>query len=278
MADSNSLTLTVLGSAGAYRTHDGSRASGYLVQHGATTLVLDLGHGTYAPLAAQIGIRALPQISAVAISHLHPDHWVDLAALRHALVHGNKMGADARSVAVISPSGLAPRLATLLNDQTPEEQAAGTRDSLQPFAFSTWRSDAALPPLGGGRVLSVGSLMVRSARVRHTGESYALRVAARDQPGLTYSGDSSHWEDLAAIVQSGDTLLCEAAGGAAQWREGDTHVTAYGAGKAASSAGAAKLLLTHFGAEVDPAEAVRAAATEFSGEIVAVREGNRFEI
>jgi ribonuclease BN (tRNA processing enzyme) len=278
VADSNSLTLTVLGSAGAYRTHDGSRASGYLVQHGATTLVLDLGHGTYAPLAAQIGINALPQISAVAISHLHPDHWVDLAALRHALVHGNKMGADARSVAVISPSGLAPRLATLLNDQTPEEQAAGTRDSLQPFAFSTWRSDAALPPLGGGRVLPVGSLMVRSARVRHTGESYALRVAARDQPGLTYSGDISHWEDLAAIVQSGDTLLCEAAGGAAQWREGDTHVTAYGAGKAASSAGAAKLLLTHFGAEVDPAEAVRAAATEFSGEIVAVREGDRFEI
>ena len=278
MADSNSLTLTVLGSAGAYRTHDGSRASGYLVQHGATTLVLDLGHGTYAPLAAQIGIRALPQISAVAISHLHPDHWVDLAALRHALVHGNKMGADARSVAVISPSGLAPRLATLLDDQTPEEQAAGTRDSLQPFAFSTWRSDAALPPLGGGRVLPVGSLMVRSARVRHTGESYALRVAARDQPGLTYSGDISHWEDLAAIVQSGDTLLCEAAGGAAQWREGDTHVTAYGAGKAASSAGAVKLLLTHFGAEVDPAEAVRAAATEFSGEIVAVREGDRFEI
>jgi ribonuclease BN (tRNA processing enzyme) len=278
VADSNSLTLTVLGSAGAYRTHDSSRASGYLVQHGATTLVLDLGHGTYAPLAAQIGINALPQISAVAISHLHPDHWVDLAALRHALVHGNKMGADARSVAVISPSGLAPRLATLLNDQTPEEQAAGTRDSLQPFAFSTWRSDGALPPLGGGRVLPVGSLLVQSARVRHTGESYVLRVALPDQPGLTYSGDVSHWEDLATIVQSGDTLLCEAAGGAAQWRDGDTHVTAYGAGKAAASAGAAKLLLTHFGAEVDPAEAVRAAATEFSGEIVAVLEGDRFEI
>ena len=278
MADSNSLTLTVLGSAGAYRTHDGSRASGYLVQHGATTLVLDLGHGTYAPLAAQIGINALPQISAVAISHLHPDHWVDLAALRHALVHGNKMGADARSVAVISPSGLAPRLATLLDDQTPEEQAAGTRDSLQPFAFSTWRSDAALPPLGGGRALPVGSLLVQSARVRHTGESYALRVALRDQPGLTYSGDVSHWEDLAVIVRPGDTLLCEAAGGAAQWREDDTHVTAYGAGKAAASTGAAKLLLTHFGAEVDPVEAVRAAATEFSGEIVAVREGDRFEI
>ena len=278
MADSNPLTLTVLGSAGAYRTHDGSRASGYLVQHGVTTIVLDLGHGTYAPLAAHVGISALPQISAVAISHLHPDHWVDLAALRHALVHGNKMGGDARSVSVISPGGLATRLATLLDDRTPEEQAAGAHDSLQPFAFSTWRSDAVLPPLGGGRVLTVGELTVRSARVRHTGESYALRVALRDQPGLTYSGDVSHWEDLAAIVQPGDTLLCEAAGGAAQWREGDTHVTAYGAGKAAASAGAATLLLTHFGAEVDPAEAVRAAATEFSGEIVAVCEGDRFEI
>jgi ribonuclease BN (tRNA processing enzyme) len=193
-------------------------------------------------------------------------------------VHGNKMGSDARSVSVISPSGLATRLATLLDDRTPEEQAAGVYDSLQPFAFATWRSDAVLPPLGGGRVVAVGDLTIRSARVRHTGESYALRVANGDAPGLTYSGDVSHWEDLAAIVQHGDTLLCEAAGGAAQWREGDTHVTAYGAGKAAASSGAAKLLLTHFGAEVDPAEAVRAAATEFSGEIVAVREGDRFEI
>ena len=278
MADSNSLTLTVLGSAGAYRTHNGSRASGYLVQHGITTIVLDLGHGTYAPLAAHVGIGALPQISAVAISHLHPDHWVDLASLRHALVHGNKMGSDARSVSVISPSGLAQRLATLLDDRTPEEQAAGANDSLQPFAFSAWRSDAVLPPLGGGRVVPVGDLSLQSARVRHTSESYAMRVALRDQPGLTYSGDVSHWEDLAAIVQSGDTLLCEAASGAAQWRESDTHVTAYGAGKAAASAGAAKLLLTHFGAEVDPADAVRAAATEFSGEIVAVREGDCFEI
>jgi len=278
VANPNPLTLTVLGSAGAYRTHEGSRASGYLVQYGATTLVIDLGHGTYAPLAAHLGIRALPHISAVAISHLHPDHWVDLAALRHALVHGNKMGSDARSIAVISPSGLAPRLATLLDDQTPEEQAAGAHDSLQPFAFSTWRSDAVLPPLGGGRVLSVSDLTLQSARVRHTGESYALRVAAGEEPGLTYSGDVSHWEDLAAIVQPGDTLLCEAAGGAAEWREGNTHVTAYGAGKAAATAGAAKLLLTHFGAEVDPSEAVRAAAKEFAGEIVAVREGDRFEL
>lgn len=278
MADSTPITLTVLGSAGAYRTHDDSRASGYLVQHGPTTVVLDLGHGAYAPLAAQIGIGALPQIGAVAISHLHPDHWVDLAALRHALVHGHKMGSDARSLSVISPSGLAARLATLLDDRTPEEQAAGAHVALQPFAFSTWRSVAALPPLGGGRVVSVGDLTMQSARVRHTGESYALRVSIGDRPGLAYSGDVSHWEDLAAIVRPGDTLLCEAAGGAAQWREGDTHVTAHGAGRAAASAGATRLLLTHFGAEVDPAEAVRVAAREFSGEIVAVREGDRFEI
>ena len=278
MADPSALTLTVLGSAGAYRTHVGSRASGYLVQHGLTTLLLDLGHGAYAPLAAHLGIDGLPQVSAVAISHLHPDHWVDLAALRHALVHGNKMGSDARSVSVIGPSGLAPRLATLLDPCTPEEQAAGTYDAAQPFAFSTWRLELALPPLGGGRVVTVGDLTLQSARVRHTGESYALRVAVGDQPGLTYSGDVSHWEDLAAIVQRGDTLLCEAAGGASTWEEGDTHVTANGAGKAAASAAAARLLLTHFGAEVDPADAVRAAAIEFAGEIVAVREGDRFEI
>jgi ribonuclease BN (tRNA processing enzyme) len=278
VANSNPLTLTVLGSAGAYRTHDGSRASGYLVRHGATSVVLDLGHGTYAPLAALVGISALPQISAVAISHLHPDHWVDLAAMRHALVHGNKMGSDARNVSVISPSGLAARLAALLDDRTPEEQAAGAHEAMQPFAFSTWRSDAALPPIGGGRVVSIGDLRMQSARVRHTSESYALRVASGHASGLTYSGDVSHWGDLVAIGRPGDTLLCEAASGAALWHEGDTHITAFGAGKAATAIGAARLLLTHFGAEVEPSEAIRAAATEFSGEIVAVREGDRFEI
>ena len=278
MATSTALTLTVLGSAGAYRTHEGARASGYLVQHDATTLVIDLGHGTYAPLAEHLGIGALPQISAVAISHLHPDHWVDLAALRHALVHGNKMGSDARAVRVIGPSGLATRLSTLLDDRTPEEQTAGARDTLQPFAFSSWRNDDALPPLGGGRGIPFADLLLQSARVRHTAESFALRVAVPGKPGLTYSGDVSHWEDLTAIAQPGDTLLCEAAGGAAQWREGDTHITAYGAGKAAASTSAAKLLLTHFGAEVDPSDAVRAAATEFAGEIVVVREGDCFEV
>jgi ribonuclease BN (tRNA processing enzyme) len=148
----------------------------------------------------------------------------------------------------------------------------------QPFSYTTWRIDTELPPLGAGRAVFVDELLLQSARVRHNGESYALRVAAGDGPGLTYSGDVSHWEDLVPIVRLGDTLLCEAAGGAARWQEGDTHITAFGAGKAATSTGAARLLLTHFGAEVDPAEAIRAAATEFSGEIVAVREGDRFEI
>ena len=278
MADPQALTLTILGSAGAYRTHEGSRASGYLVQHGATALVLDLGHGTYAPLAERLGIQALPQLSAVAISHLHPDHWVDLAALRHALVHGNQMGRDARSVSVIAPNGLSTRLAALLDDRTPEEQAAGADQSAQPFTLSSWRTDGVVPPLGGGRALTVGRMIMRGARVRHTSESYAVRVAVADEPGLTYSGDVSHWEDLAALVQPGDTLLCEATGGASHWRDGDTHVTAYGAGRAAASAGARTLLLTHFGAEVEPEEAVRAAATEFDGRIVAVREGETYEI
>lgn len=278
MADSHPLTLTVLGSAGAYRTHQGSRASGYLVEHGSTRLVLDLGHGTYAPLAGHLGIDALPQIGAIAISHLHPDHWVDLAALRHALVHGNQMGRDARSVSVIAPSGLASRLASLLDDRTPEEQSLGAAEPVQPFGISLWRSDATLPPLGGGRVVPVGDVTMRGARVRHTGESYAIRLSVDDQPGLTYSGDLSHWEDLAAIAQRGDTLLCEAGGGVAAWREGDAHITAYGAGSAAAATGARRLLLTHFGAEVDPADACRAAATTFSGEIIAVREGDRFAI
>jgi len=267
VADPAGLTLVALGTAGAYRTHEGSRASGYLVRRGADAVALDLGHGAYAPLAASLGIAGLPRVGAVAISHLHPDHWVDLAALRHALVHGNGMGqpGDGRRMRVIGPAGLAERLAAILDVRSPEEQAgAAPAPTPQPFDFGTWRDGAT----------HVGGLELRPAPVRHAGESYALRVAAAGAPGLVYSGDLSHWEDLLPLISPGDVLLCEAALGDAPWDEGSTHVGAEGAARAARAGGASALLLTHLGAEVDPDAAAAAAARNYTGPIRVLREGD----
>ena len=44
------------------------------MRFGARCVVLDLGHGAYVPLAAEIGIGALAGLDAVCVTHLHPDH------------------------------------------------------------------------------------------------------------------------------------------------------------------------------------------------------------
>ena len=279
MADSTGLTLLALGTAGAYRAHPGARGSGYLVRFGERCVVLDLGHGAYVPLAAEIGIGALAGLDAVCVTHLHPDHWVDLVALRHALVHGAALhrGDAPRNgdrLLVAAPDGLAARLATLLDARSPASQARGAEERPDPFDVRTW---SAL-----GHSVEVGAVAIRAHRVRHADESYALRVsvdgARGERPGLVFSGDLSHWEDVVPLVRPGDTLLCEATLGAAPWSDAATHVNAEGAGRAATAGGAARLLLTHLGAEVDARDALSAAARTFRGEVRLLTEGDALAI
>lgn len=73
--------LTVIGYWAPYpRTNEA--CSGYLIQTGNTNILLDCGHGVFSDLGNYIDFNLL---DAVFISHFHPDHYVDLYALRHAL-------------------------------------------------------------------------------------------------------------------------------------------------------------------------------------------------
>ena len=250
MADQKGLTLTALGTASAYRAHEEARASSYLVQGGGSAIVLDLGQGAYVPLARMLGRELLPKIDAVCVSHLHPDHWIDLIALRHALYHGSGMrdGSDHQSVRLFGPAGLDDRIAALL-DVTPQWSVAMHGAEIDPpFNFTQW----------GEAITEEGAMRIESRAVRHAGDSVAMRVSRRDHedaPGLVYSGDVAYWEDLVPLLRPGDTLLCEATLGDATWSPDAGHLSGATAGRAASAGGAARLLLTHLGAEVDPASA-----------------------
>ncbi|MFM8279603.1 MAG: MBL fold metallo-hydrolase [Candidatus Limnocylindrus sp.] len=273
MADQKGLTLTALGTASAYRAHEEARASSYLVQGGGSAIVLDLGQGAYVPLARMLGRELLPKIDAVCVSHLHPDHWIDLIALRHALYHGSGMrdGSDHQSVRLFGPAGLDDRIAALL-DVTPQWSVAMHGAEIDPpFNFTQW----------GEAITEEGAMRIESRAVRHAGDSVAMRVSRRDHedaPGLVYSGDVAYWEDLVPLLRPGDTLLCEATLGDATWSPDAGHLSGATAGRAASAGGAARLLLTHLGAEVDPASAQADAATTFTGEIRVIREGEAISL
>jgi ribonuclease BN (tRNA processing enzyme) len=249
------LQLTVVGSAPAWSLRPGQPSSCYLLEFGDDALVLDLGQGSLGSLAA---IRPLESIRAVVVSHLHPDHHVDLVALRHYL----KYGLDpSGSVSLHAPAELRARYDAFLGEADFLAELPGT--DLSPG------------------ILTVGPFRVEARPVTHALNSFGFRVTAEgfeDGPGLVYSGDCGRWQDLLPLVHAGDTLLSEAFWGALPPTERAGHMTALEAASAAARGGAARLVLTHIPDAHDPGTAAEQAGTAFGGSVALAQQGMRLVI
>ena len=253
------MLLTILGAGPAYTSRRGAAASSYLLQtqdgDGPASLVLDLGQGAFSNLAATVEPSRL---AGLVVSHLHPDHFVDLVSLRHYLKWEFQ---PPRRVRVIGPAGLSGRLDAL--DDAPGFAAAA-------LDVEKMSGDCQLGPF-----------VVCPRLVTHTDESYAFRVSVANgtaRPGLVYSGDCSRPDDLVPLIRPGDTVLSEASFGAGPVAQGAEHMTSAEAARAAAMGGAQRLLLTHVLAGHSREETLTAARGVFGGPIHLVTEGDTFEI
>ncbi len=247
------MELTVLGAGPAYTARPGAVGAAYLVRDGDDALVLDLGQGAFTNLAGAIEPSA---IRAVVVSHLHPDHFIDLVALRHYLRWDFH---PPRRVAVLGPAALEHRLDALHDE-------AG---------FAAASLDIAPLSIGSRRL---GGLSLETARVRHTDESYAFRVSAGDGPGLVYSGDCGRADDLLPLIRPGDTLLSEVSFGTDPVAPGSEHLDAAEVGRVAASSGAGAVLLTHLLMGHDRAATVAEVAGLSGVPTRLVDPGDRFAI
>jgi ribonuclease BN (tRNA processing enzyme) len=250
--------LTVLGAAPAYTNRRGSAASSYLLRAGEAALLLDIGQGSFANLASALEPSGL---AAVVVSHLHPDHFIDLVPLRHYLRYEFD---PPRRVPVLGPAGLDDRLDALHGH----------------LGFTAVSLDVAPLAVGSQRI---GPFEVEARLVHHTEESYAVRVSVAGSvgapmSGLVYSGDCGRAADLVPLIRPGDTLLSEASFGAGQVPAGAEHLTAADAGRAATAGRAARLLLTHIQIGYSRADILAAAQSVFAGPVQLVTEGDRFEV
>lgn len=253
------LLLTVVGAAPAWSRRPDWSSSCYVVEYTGTAVALDMGQGSFAALAS---VRDPAELAAIFISHLHPDHNIDLLPLRHYLRYGR---ATPGSMALHPPVDLRRRFDELM----------GERDFLQ-----------ALPgaDLQPGDCW-VGPLRVTVAPVTHALGSVAFRLAVdggpgtvADRAGLVYSGDCGHAADLVPLLWPGDTLLCEAYFGDRPIVPEAAHLNAAAAAWAAREGRAARLILTHLSEEVDPARTLALARREFDGEVLLAEPGLRVAI
>ncbi len=245
-----------MGSGAAYPDRAGTASSTYVVYHGGRRLCLDLGQGGFAGLADRLEPSTL---EAVVVSHLHPDHFVDLVALRHYLRYEFE---PPRRVRVVAPAGLAGRLDALLDE--PGFVAA---------ALDVERR--------GEGIAAIGPFTLESRLVTHTEEAYAVRVAPADDPaapGLVYSGDCGRADDLAPLVRPGDTLLVEVAFGPGPVPVGDLHLDGPAVGALAAATRPGRVLLTHLQAGRNPAATVAAVRARYAGPLALVADGDTFPV
>lgn len=250
------MELVVVGSGAAYPERAGHASSSYLIRDGASTLLLDLGQGSFGGLAEEIEPSSL---EAVAISHLHPDHFVDLVPLRHYLRYEFD---PPRRLPVYAAPGLTARLDGLLGEP----------------GFTAASLDVEAHLLG---TRSIGPFILEAKRVTHTADSHAFRVsrvAEPDASGLVYSGDCGRAEDLLDLIRPGDTLLTEVSFGPGPVPVDELHLDGDAVGRLAAETGPARVLLTHLQMHRDRAATVEHVKRRFDGPATLVEDGDRFTI
>lgn len=250
------MELIVLGAGPAYTDRAGSAAAAHLVRHDDSALLFDLGQGAFPNLA-----RTMPpeRLTAIAISHLHPDHFIDLVPLRHYLRYQCR---PPGRVLVVGPSALEARLDALHAEQ-----------GFAAAALDVDRLD------DGPRAL--GPFVLEARHVTHTNDSFAFRVSLAGRPadpGLVYSGDCGVADDLAPLVRPGDTLLAEVSFGPGPVPPGVPHLDGPAVGALATRTGVGRLLLTHLQMGFDPGGTLDAVRGSFDGAASFVWEGDRLAL
>jgi ribonuclease BN (tRNA processing enzyme) len=215
------MKLTVLGCSGSVPGPD-SAASSYLVTAEGFNLILDLGSGALGSLQRHL---AVPEIGAIGLSHLHPDHCMDLCGLYVSAKYAP--GAPIPRIPVYGPPGTAYRMA--LAYDLPLDP--GMEEELE---FHPWHD-----------VQQIGPFTVRTALMVHPVPAYAIRVEHGNK-SLVYTGDTGPNETLIELARGTDLLLSEAAlPDNDPHNPTDLHLTPADAGEQAKKAGVKRLVITH---------------------------------
>ncbi len=220
------LRLTVLGCTTAI-PHPASPAAGYLVEWGATALLLDIGQGVVRRLEDVFDPLAM---AGVVVGHMHADHFLDLAGLRYLFPWRGPT--DARLPVHLPPGGR-HRLDALAI-------AISERPGFFDDAYAVDEFDPTIP-------LEVGPLTVRFIRARHYVPAWSIAIDAPDGARLVYTGDTGPSDAVAGFARDADLLLVEAALRVADDDDPERgHLTAEEAIELATRADVGAALLVHY--------------------------------
>jgi ribonuclease BN (tRNA processing enzyme) len=262
--------ITVLGKSPSWQDVDGA-CSGYLVEDGDTYVLIDCGNGVFSKLRR---FRDYVDVDAVAISHLHADHFLDLVPYSYALTYAPRQqpvpvdrwpGTDnpARP-RLIAPQGAKETFRRVVG-------AWGNDDLIEnAFALEEYEPNA---------VVDIDPIRLHFQEVPHFTETFAIDVTSSNGSGrFTFGADCSPTEELVQAARETDLLLIEATLPRPERTGKRGHLTPAEAGEHARRAGARRVVLTHISDELDADWARDEASRTFGAPVEVAREGAIYEV
>jgi ribonuclease BN (tRNA processing enzyme) len=253
--------VTVLGKSPAFADVGGA-CSGYLVQEGATTLVMDIGNGVFGKLRGAVDYTT---VGAVVISHMHADHCLDLVPFAYALIYAPDGRAREDPVRLMVPEGGRDQLRRVVGTW------GGERLIEEAFALEEYT---------GGDVLEAGDVRIRTHEVPHfMPHTNALELTSTAGGGrITYGADHGPADTLVDFAQGTDLLMIEATLKEPEEVGPRGHITAREAGEHGRRAGARRLVVTHVSDLIDPEWVRTEAEAGFGGPVTIATEGDVYAV
>jgi len=264
------MRLTVLGKSPSWQDAGGA-CSGYLIEEGDTSVVVDCGNGVFGKLREHIDYV---DVDAVVLSHLHADHFLDLVPYAYALTYAPRQqpvpvdrwpGTDCPACPVLhAPPGARDMFRRVVG-------AWGNEDLIE-NAFELREYDPE-------EEIEIGPIRISFQPVPHFTETFAMSISSSNGSGrIVYGADSRPTDALEEFARDADLMLVEATLPRPERSGMRGHLTAEEAGGHARNAGAKRLLLVHISDELDAGAARDQAAEVFDGPVEVAVEGWAFEV
>jgi ribonuclease BN (tRNA processing enzyme) len=264
------MRVRVLGKSPSWQDAGGA-CSGYLIEDGDLSVLLDCGNGVFSKLRMYCDYV---DVDAVLLSHLHADHFLDLVPYSYALTYAPRQqpvpvagypGTDnpARP-RLIAPPGTIDTFRRVVG-------AWGNEDLIEnAFDIEEYAPDTEI---------TVGSLRIRFHEVPHFTTTFAVDMHSANGGGrLTFGADCRPNDELIEIARDTDLLLVEATLPRPERTGIRGHMTPGEAGDHARRAGAKRVVLTHISDELDEDWAREEGSKAFGGDLDVAREGAVYEV
>ncbi|MEZ5168190.1 MAG: MBL fold metallo-hydrolase [Acidimicrobiales bacterium] len=247
----SALEITVLGSSGSYASPTNG-CTGFLVRSAGADVVFDCGPGTLGPLQAACDLL---EVSAVILSHCHPDHWLELPVLRNVFT----WFVPRTDVPVFGTAE------TRRMDQALHVRVPGAPD---PFRWTEIDSTSRV---------EIGDQRWTFDRTDHPVETLAGRVDVADRT-VVFTSDSGPGWSYDHFAPDVDLVLCDASHLSTFEHFGIPHMSARQAGAKARSAGARRLVVTHLVPGSDPSAHRDEAEAAYGGPVDVALPGCVFAV